>query len=67
MENGNRKILSAKPCFEHLGGTLGCRLFQRLIDLGWFEPGEDGARHYRVTETGKANLEKLGVDIYAKR
>jgi len=64
MENGDKKVLTAKPCFEHLGGTLGCKLFARLIELGWFEPARDGTRYYVVTETGRENLEKLGVDIY---
>jgi hypothetical protein len=66
METGGKKLLTAKPCFEHLGGTLGCRLFQRLVELGWFEPAGDGTRNYAITETGRARLEELGVDVYAK-
>lgn len=62
-----RKVLKAKPCYEHLGGTLGNRLFKRLIELNWFEPDEDGTRNYRITEIGKENLEKLGVDFCAYR
>lgn len=58
-----RKVLKAKPCYEHLGGSLGNRLFKRMIELNWFEPDEDGTRNYRITEIGKENLEKLGVDL----
>jgi hypothetical protein len=64
MEADGRRILAAKPCFEHLGGTLGCRIFARLIELGWFEPARDGTRYYRITEAGRQRLEKLGVDIH---
>ena len=64
MEKANGDILKAKPCFEHLGGTLGCRLFQRLLELGWFELAADGTRNFALTETWKLEFEKLGVDIY---
>jgi len=29
-----KKALTAKRCFGHLGGTLGNRLFERLCELG---------------------------------
>jgi hypothetical protein len=64
MGSMDGKIVMAKQCYEHLGGTLGCRLFRRLVELQWFEPDAENPRHYRITETGRINLEKLGVDVY---
>lgn len=67
MEGDLRKILSAKSCYGHLGGTLGNRLFSRLIELGWFEKEEDRATVFKVTTKGIEEMEKLGVDYYLKR
>jgi predicted transcriptional regulator len=52
---------TAKSCFGHLGGKLGSRLFERLIELEWFELKEGKSTVYTVTEKGCAELAKLGV------
>jgi hypothetical protein len=46
---------------------LGNRIFDRLLDLNWFEREDDKATVYRLTETGITELKKLGVDIYSER
>lgn len=43
---------TAKSCYGHLGGTLGNRLFARLIELGWFELEEGRATVYRISDKG---------------
>ena len=58
------KKLQGKSCYGHLGGTLGGRLFQRLIELGWFIRQEGTATVYDITDLGKQEMEKLGVDIF---
>lgn len=63
----NRKLLTAKCCFGHLGGTLGNRLFERLMTLGWFEPKADEPKHYDLTQHGIEELIRLGVDPYYRR
>ena len=62
-----KKPLTAKCCFEHLGGTLGCRLFARMQALGWFEPSGENPRHFTLTQTGIEELIKFGVDPYDRR
>jgi hypothetical protein len=62
----DREPLKAKSCYGHLGGTLGNRLFECMLELNWFEREEGKSTVYVLTETGKAALEQLGVDIYAK-
>lgn len=63
MNNYSPKILKAKSCYGHLGGTLGNRLFERLLELHWFEREEDTATVYQLTETGKEEFTRLGVDF----
>jgi hypothetical protein len=65
--DGMRKMLKAKPCYGHLGGTLGNRMFSQLLTLGWFEENLENARTFNITPKGKEELENLGVDIYYKK
>jgi hypothetical protein len=67
MNEKTLRIIKAKSCFGHIGGTLGDRLFKRLLELGWFEKDEDKATVYSLTELGKQALQELGVDIYDRR
>jgi hypothetical protein len=53
--------LKAKSCYGHLGGTLGNRLFERLLELNWFEREVDTATVYRLTETGEEEFTQLGI------
>ncbi|MHC1771790.1 MAG: hypothetical protein AB9907_08655 [Flexilinea sp.] len=66
MDDYSPQILTAKTCFGHLGGTLGNRLFERLLELEWFEREDDKATVYRLTETGKQEFARLGVDYIKK-
>lgn len=56
--------LKAKPCYEHLGGTLGNRLFERLLELGWFRRDDENPRYYSLTELGVEGFKDLGVNPY---
>jgi len=47
------RILKARACYGHLGGTLGSRLFERLLEQGWFEQDRDKTTVYSLTERGK--------------
>lgn len=59
--------LTAKCCYEHLGGTLGNRLFYRMVELGWVRQDEDNPKHYALTGLGVEQFLKLGVDPYSRR
>lgn len=61
------KKLKGRGCYGHLGGTIGARLFDRLVALGWFAPEENKATVYEITALGEEKLTELGVDIYEKR
>ena len=62
-----QKQLKARSCYGHLGGTLGERLFTRLLELGWLEPDEGKSTVYKLTPLGEKQFSKMGVDIYEKR
>jgi hypothetical protein len=61
------RTLAAKCCYSHLGGTLGSRLFQRMLELGWFEPQADDPKHYALTRRGVEKFIEFGVDPYDRR
>ncbi|OPY59213.1 MAG: hypothetical protein A4E55_00317 [Pelotomaculum sp. PtaU1.Bin035] len=67
MSEKTPRILKARACYGHLGGTLGGRLFERLLEKGWFEQDGDKTTVYLLTERGKQVFLKLGVDIYERR
>ncbi len=67
MAENTKKVLKAKACYGHLGGTLGNRLFERLQELGWFEREKGKATVYLLTRTGEQAFLRLGIDIYEKR
>ena len=62
-----QKQLKARSCYGHLGGTLGERLFIRLLELGWLEPDEGKSTVYKLTPLGEKQFSELGVNIYEKR
>ena len=67
MAEGTEKLLAAKACYGHLGGTLGNRLFERMLALGWFEQKDGTSTAYVLTETGREAMIRLGVDIYTRK
>lgn len=60
------ELLTAKCCYEHLGGTLGKRLFSRLFELGWFETDKEQPRHYQLTQLGMEEFLRLGIDPFER-
>jgi hypothetical protein len=55
----------ARSCYDHLAGTVGVALHDRLQHMRWFHtvPGERTA--YALTPTGATALEALGIDLTA--
>ena len=67
MNNNEIKQLSAKTCFGHLGGTLGNRLFERLVELGWLESDGQKRTVFTITPKGAEEFTNLGINIYERR
>ena len=61
-------LRAARTCYDHIAGTLGVSLHDRLMALGWVSAclaGRDAT--YDLTPTGAKALETLGVDVAAAR
>jgi len=57
---------AARTCYDHIAGTLGVLLHDRLKALGWLATRASGRNEdYDLTPTGVKALEALGVDVAA--
>jgi DNA-binding transcriptional ArsR family regulator len=65
VPNTPGRLRVARTCYDHIAGTLGVLLHDRLRDLRWLSVTRD--RGYDVTPVGVAGLEALGIDIDSTR
>ena len=59
------RLRAARTCYDHLAGTIGVRIHDRLLELGWLRTQPEGA--YDISNDGDAGLSGLGIDIDAAR
>jgi DNA-binding transcriptional ArsR family regulator len=55
------RLQFARTCYDHMAGTLAVRLHDRLLEAGWLVEVE--GRGYRLSESGEALFEGLGIDV----
>jgi DNA-binding transcriptional ArsR family regulator len=55
------RLRAARTCYDHMAGTLGVSLHDRLMVQGWL------SADYDLTPKGVESLEALGVDVDAAR
>jgi len=67
VPNTPTHLRAARTCYDHIAGTLGVALHDRMKMLGWLEsdPAKSGA--YGISEKGCSALGKLGIDVAAAR
>lgn len=58
------RLRAARTCYDHVAGTLGVAIHDRLRELRWLR-GDTGC--YQVTAMGARGLEGLGIDIEGAR
>jgi DNA-binding transcriptional ArsR family regulator len=59
------RLREARTCYDHLAGTLGVSLLERLLAVGWLE---SGSQHiYVLRPHGERGLGAWGVDLDAAR
>jgi DNA-binding transcriptional ArsR family regulator len=62
------RLRLARTCYDHMAGTVGVSLHDRLKSLGWLSTGSKNKdTSYDVTPDGTRALQGLGVDIDAIR
>ena len=59
------RLRSARTCYDHMAGTAGVALHDRLHAQGWLSGLHSGS--YELTPEGAIALESLGVEIDAVR
>jgi len=60
-------LRAARTCYDHIAGTLGVDLHDRLMAAGWLASTKRDGRSYDVTPAGAAALTTLGIDVDAVR
>jgi predicted transcriptional regulator len=57
------KVIKGRKCYDHLGGKLGEILLKYLLENNWIELEEGKTTVYIVTDKGKKELKKIGIEI----
>jgi DNA-binding transcriptional ArsR family regulator len=56
-----QRLRAARTCYDHMAGTVGVAIHDRLKELGWLTDA------YEVSMSGERALAELGVDVAAAR
>lgn len=59
-------LRAARTCYDHIAGTLGVALHDRLKALGWLAASPGGG-NYNLTQGGVRGLESMGIDVTETR
>jgi DNA-binding transcriptional ArsR family regulator len=70
VPNTPNHLRAARTCYDHIAGTLGVTLHDRIRNLGWLscraaEANKNKDDAYDLSEKGAKALEALGVDVAA--
>jgi DNA-binding transcriptional ArsR family regulator len=65
VPNTPNRLRAARTCYDHMAGTLGVSLHDRLKALGWLVADNDES--YDLTAAGVKVFEGLGVDVEETR
>ena len=60
------RLRHARSCYDHLAGTLGVLLHDRMKKARWLA-GSGDSTDYGVTATGGGNFAAMGIDVEATR
>jgi len=63
VHQAERKLAYARTCYSHLAGLLAVEIAEALQRREFIV--RDGANRYRVTRSGRAWFEQIGIDISA--
>jgi DNA-binding transcriptional ArsR family regulator len=61
-------LIAARTCYDHIAGTLGVALHDRLMSLGWMaHVGRGAGDSYSLTPKGAMSLERIGFNVDGAR
>ena len=59
-----QSLRAARTCYDHIAGTLGVALHDRLVALGWLSGASERSQgEYDLLPKGARELEALGVEV----
>jgi DNA-binding transcriptional ArsR family regulator len=61
------RLRAARTCYDHIAGTLGVALHDRIMAMGWLSGGSSNNDAYELTRSGSKAFESLGMDVEATR
>ncbi|MGB0039035.1 MAG: transcriptional regulator, partial [Terriglobales bacterium] len=68
VPNTPNHLRAARTCYDHIAGTLGVALHDRIKALGWLcETPANTVDSYDLSSKGSQSLAALGVDVAAAK
>ena len=67
VPNTPEPLRAARTCYDHIAGSLGVVLHDRVRAMEWFREDQGDANSYDLTPRGEKGLAALGVDVDATR
>jgi len=61
------RLRAARTCYDHMAGTLGVALHDRLFDLGWLARDASDDTQYTASVDGERAMAQIGIDVTAMR
>jgi DNA-binding transcriptional ArsR family regulator len=61
------RLRAARTCYDHIAGTLGVALHDRMRAMGWLSGGTGADTGYDLTPNGTRAFENLRIDVQATR
>jgi DNA-binding transcriptional ArsR family regulator len=65
VPNTPNRLRAARTCYDHIAGTLGVALHDRIRAMGWLSAGTDVDNGYELTRSGTRAFENLRIDVEA--
>jgi DNA-binding transcriptional ArsR family regulator len=57
------RLRAARTCYDHIAGTLGVEIHDRVTALGWIAQGDDAVDAYDLTRAGEKGFATIGIDV----
>jgi DNA-binding transcriptional ArsR family regulator len=70
VPNTPNRLRTARTCYDHIAGTLGVALYDRIRAMGWLADGPRasvGDNGCELTQRGANAFEDLGIDVLGTR
>jgi DNA-binding transcriptional ArsR family regulator len=67
LPNTPNRLRAARTCYDHIAGTLGVALHDRIKAMGWLSAAPRTDNAYEPTRSGTKAFADLGIDVQATR